>query len=292
MSDVSRNIDYCHQPCQPISAIGIVTFETMSQDLLYIDFDALEKRFLEIQDSFQKAKPFRFVSFDGLFHTNQLEQILRGYPRIEDGKWDGTTYINQKNKFQKSRFEEGSTMQKVFGELNSTQFINWLQRLTQFDEPILADPKLFGGGLHQSINGAFLNVHVDYNIHPETKFHRRLNVIVYMNENWKDEYEGHLELWDLTNDQKNQIARISPSLNRCVIFETNEISFHGHPTPLNTPAGINRKSLATYYYTETRPTHEVSTEHNTIYVNTEGVGGKLKQFNSGIKAFLERINKR
>ena len=150
---------------------------------------------------------------------------------------------------------------------------------------------MFGGGLHQSIKGAYLNVHVDYNIHPTTQFHRRLNVIIYMNKDWKDEYEGHLELWDLTENKQELIGKFAPAYNRCVIFETNEISFHGHPKPLNAPNGINRKSIATYYYTETRSENEIAEKHNTIYVNTEGLNGSVKRLSSGVKAFLERINK-
>jgi hypothetical protein len=76
-----------------------------------------------------------------------------------------------------------------------------------------------------------------------------------------------------------------------VMIETNEISFHGHPKKLNTPDGINRKSIAVYYYTKDRNDIISAPEHNTIYVNTEGVSGSVKRINSGIKAFLERINK-
>ncbi len=249
----------------------------------------LKHRARSIKKDFQSAKPFRFVSFDGIFKDERIDEILDEYPKINDD-WNGTTYINQKNKFQKSEFEPSSTMQNVFDELNSPVFVNWLQIITEIKEPILSDPTLFGGGLHQSVNGAFLNVHVDYNIHPETKHHRRLNVIVYMNNDWQDQYEGHLELWDLSNGKKDQIARIAPNLNRCVIFETNEISFHGHPAPLKTPKGINRKSIATYYYSKVRPVQEVSDKHNTIYVNTRGFGGQVKLLSSGIKALLERIN--
>ena len=157
---------------------------------------------------------------------------------------------------------------------------------------MIADPELFGGGLHQSIKGAFLNVHIDYNFHPKTKHHRRLNVLIYMNKNWGDEYEGHLELWDINETRQNLLEKISPKFNRCVIFETNDVSFHGHPKPLNIPDGMSRKSLATYYYTKTRPSSEISADHNTIFVNTEGSQGHVKRFKSGIKVFLERINKK
>lgn len=257
----------------------------------YLNQTLLDTEFAAIKSNFNAAKPFRYVSFDGIFEPDMAELIHAAYPKIEEGKWDGTTYINQKNKFQKTRFEPNSVLEQVFGELNSRQFLDWLQQLTGLEDEIMGDPELFGGGLHQSVNGAFLNVHVDYNIHPTTNFHRRVNVIVYMNKDWKDEYEGHLELWDLTNGKKNQIARIAPEFNRCVIFETNEISFHGHPKALNTPVGVNRKSLATYYYTKSRPAAEIAASHNTIYVNTEGVSGKVKQLNAGVKALLERINK-
>jgi Rps23 Pro-64 3,4-dihydroxylase Tpa1-like proline 4-hydroxylase len=151
---------------------------------------------------------------------------------------------------------------------------------------------LFGGGLHQSVKGAVLNVHIDYNLHPKTKFHRRCNLIIFMNKNWQDKYEGHLELWDFVNHKNGRlIEKISPVFNRAVIFETNEVSFHGHPHKLNTPDGMNRKSIATYYYTKTRPESEVASEHNTVYKNVNGLNGGINRFKNGLKALFERIGK-
>ena len=113
-----------------------------------------------------------------------------------------------------------------------------------------------------------------------------------MNKNWKDKYEGHLELWDFVNHKNGKrIEKISPVFNRAVIFETNEISFHGHPHKLNTPDGINRKSIATYYYTKTRPENEVASEHNTVYKNVNGLNGGINRFKNGLKALFERIRK-
>lgn len=256
----------------------------------FIDIHNLEKRLNEIKQDFQSKKPFRYTSFENFFNPQAAEAILREYPSIEEGAWDGTTYINQKNKFQKTKFDKDSLFDKVFRELNSTVFTNWLSRVSGIQE-LKGDPELFGGGLHQSVKGAFLNVHVDYNLHPTTRQHRRLNVLVYMNKDWREEYEGHVELWDLTGEKQVLLDSIAPLFNRCVIFETNEISFHGHPRPLNTPRGVSRKSLATYYYSEERPGNEIAPEHNTIYVNTEGVGGHVKKLSSVAKALLERINK-
>ncbi len=255
-----------------------------------IDFQSLQDRSDLIAESFQKATPFHYTMFEGFFTGDAAELIHEEYPTIRDGMWDGTTYIDQKNKFQKTSFEPGSVFEKAFDELNSDKFLQWLQKISGIDQ-LMGDPELFGGGLHQSINGAFLNVHVDYNIHSKTKFHRRLNVLVYMNKFWKEEYEGFLELWDLSNNHKNLLAKYAPSYNRCVIFETNEISFHGHPKPLNTSNGISRKSMATYYYTKTRPANEIFDSHNTKYINTEGSVGQVRRFMAGVKAFVERIKK-
>lgn len=254
----------------------------------YINFDSLQKRLNGIQIDFQSKKPFHYTVFENFFSQEMANHIHDSYPTIQNDSWDGTTYIDQKNKFQKTAFESGSIFNGVFKELNSPEFLKWLESVTGINN-LLGDVDLFGGGLHQSIKGAFLNVHVDYNIHPKTKFHRRLNVLVYMNKDWKDEYEGHLELWHLTDEHKVLLEKVSPQFNRCVIFETNEISYHGHPKPLKTPANVNRKSLATYYYTSGRPDDETVSEHNTIYVNTEGITGQVKRFSSAIKAFFERI---
>lgn len=256
----------------------------------YINLERLSKNLDGIRSTFQSERPFRYTVIEAFFNPEKAEFMYANYPRITDDVWDGTTYIDQKNKFQKTTFETGSWMEKVFGELNSLRFTRWLEELTGIKE-ILPDDTLLGGGLHQSCAGAFLNVHIDYNQHHTTKLHRRLNVLVYLNKDWKDNYEGHLELWDLTKSNGKMIKKIAPTFNRCVIFETNEVSFHGHPKPLSTPPGVTRKSIATYYYTASRPVQEIAPEHNTIYVNTEGVRGQAKRLRSGMKALLERIDK-
>ena len=153
----------------------------------FINLPLLEERLHELKSTYQSAKPYRYLVIENFLYEEQAAFIHQSYPTIQDGKWDGTTYLDQRNKFQKRKFEENSVMDKVFKELNSPIFLNWLENLTEMDEPLLADPELFGGGLHQSTNGAFLNVHVDYNIHPETNYHRRLNVLIYLNHDWKDE---------------------------------------------------------------------------------------------------------
>lgn len=259
---------------------------TMEEEL--IDFARLETHLASLQQQWNAPeRPFRYLVYDNFFRPTAAEQILAAYPPVTRGEWDGTTYINQQNKFACTQFgPDQQLLQQVFAELNGPRFVAVLEQLTGIKD-LLGDDELFGGGLHQSITGAFLDVHVDFNYHRTTKHHRRLNVIVYMNPDWQPEYNGYLELWDMS--KKEQLEAIAPTFNRCVVFETNEVSFHGHPKPLATPEGVTRKSLATYYYTATRPAAEIAGEHNTVYVNTEGAGGVVKNLRSALKAALERV---
>ncbi|MCS7018655.1 MAG: 2OG-Fe(II) oxygenase [Cytophagales bacterium] len=251
-----------------------------------IDYQLLESRKDALKAQWLAAKPFHYVVFENFFKPEAAELILQHYPDVTQQGWEHTTYINQKNKFVMTEFEPGSILQQTFDELNGKKLLTIVEYITGIQD-LIADPQLFGGGLHQSTKGAFLDVHVDFNYHPQTHYHRRMNILVYMNKDWKPEYNGYLELWDMST--KKQIEYIEPKFNRCVIFETNEISFHGHPKPLNTPPHVSRKSIAAYYYTKTRPESEIAADHNTIYVNTEGAQGLVKNFLSGIKALGERI---
>ena len=84
-------------------------------------------------------------------------------------------------------------------------------------------------------------------MHPyKHDWHRRINVLIYLNEKWDDNWGGQLELWD--KKMKNCVIKISPIFNRCVIFNTDYNSFHGHPEPMTCPKNIYRKSIALYYY--------------------------------------------
>lgn len=169
----------------------------------------------------------------------------------------------------------------------SDEFKNLISSICNIPQ-LISDPELVGGGLHQIMNGGYLDVHVDYNFHPQTKLHRRLNLLLYLNKDWKQEYEGYLELWDM--DAKKQLDAIAPIFNRAVIFETNEISYHGHPRPLNMPPDVMRKSLAVYYYSKEREESEVAIEHNTIYRQTTGLKGYVKTSLSALVALDERAS--
>jgi Rps23 Pro-64 3,4-dihydroxylase Tpa1-like proline 4-hydroxylase len=158
----------------------------------------------------------------------------------------------------------GDGTRNLLAQFNSSAFIDFLQELTGIGG-LVPDPHLYGGGLHQIVRGGHLNVHVDFNRHPVTDLERRLNLLLYLNRDWQDEYGGALELWN--RDMSRSEARILPYFNRCVVFSTTDHSFHGHPDPLACPEDRTRKSLALYYYSKGRP-EEGDAElqaHNTLF---------------------------
>jgi hypothetical protein len=135
----------------------------------------------------------------------------------------------------------------VVDELNSDAFVHWLSQLTGIPK-LVSDEILEGGGLHQSAAGGFLNVHTDFsNHHYHTNWRRQVNLILYLNPHWQQQWGGALELWD--REMRRCVTKVPPLFNEALIFRTDEISYHGFPEPLSCPAGEARKSLALYYYT-------------------------------------------
>jgi Rps23 Pro-64 3,4-dihydroxylase Tpa1-like proline 4-hydroxylase len=136
---------------------------------------------------------------------------------------------------------------------------------------LLPDPYYTGGGLHQIRPGGLLEVHADFSYHTKLRLDRRINVLIYLNKDWKEEYGGHFELWD--REVTRAVKKILPIFNRCAIFSTTSTSFHGHPLPLACPADRNRKSIATYYYSNGRPeeTSELTHRHEVAFQERPGV---------------------
>jgi len=179
-----------------------------------------------------------------------FQQSVNSFPSVQEKIWDRYDYKYQV-KLACNRIDQiGSPLNEILIALNAGPFLQLLEKLTG-EKGLISDPYLVGGGLHQIEPGGSLSVHADFIQPPHLKFYRRLNLLIYLNPDRPEEYGGNLEFWDSKMSQC--VKSISPVGNRCVIFTTTASSFHGHPHPLKSPAGVNRKSLAVYYYTLERP---------------------------------------
>jgi Rps23 Pro-64 3,4-dihydroxylase Tpa1-like proline 4-hydroxylase len=213
-------------------------------------------------EEYQKAEPFPHVVIDGAAYEPKLRQAMHDFPKKNDQTW--WVYDNvfeKKLAFDKVHMLPDS-IKRFLVECNSAPFIDFLETLTGITG-LVPDMTYAGGGLHQIQRGGKLDVHCDFNWHGRLQLHRRINVIMYLNEDWKLEYMGQLELWPA--DMSARMKVIAPFFNRMVIFNTTDFSPHGHPVPLECPIEMTRKSFALYYYTASRPEHEIKPAHRTIY---------------------------
>ncbi len=174
---------------------------------------------------------------------------------------DGS-YAQREKRWLSSPVAVKPVIRRLYWELNSADFLECLEILTGI-QGLIPDPHLFGGGLHETRTGGYLNVHADFNKHPWFRLDRRLNLLVYLNPGWQPEWGGDLELWE--RDLSACVKTVSPLAGRAVLFSTTRDSFHGHPHPLACPEGVSRKSLALYYYSHGRPEGEDPSEHKTIW---------------------------
>jgi hypothetical protein len=217
-----------------------------------------------LRDAYRSADPFPHIVLDGLFDAAALEPVLEDFPRPEETRWlEFDSPTEKKLGFYHERSTISPRVRAVLDALNGFEMLLWLEALSGIDG-LIPDPYFGGGGIHQIEPGGFLKVHADFNVHPKLQLDRRMNMLVYMNKDWREEWGGHLELWDASATECR--ARIAPLFNRTVIFSTTDTSFHGHPHPLQSPPGVTRKSVSLYYYTAGRPDSERSAPHDTIFV--------------------------
>jgi hypothetical protein len=213
--------------------------------------------------SYRSAEPFPHTVIDDFFDPSVLDEVLREFPGPDAIEWREFDAYHEIKLASRTEDQLGASTRALVHRLNSSPFVAFLEEVTGI-EGLLPDPHLEGGGLHQIMPGGKLGVHADFNRSLRLKLDRRLNVLVYLNEDWKEEYGGHLELWD--REMKRCVKRVLPIKNRMVIFSTSDFSYHGHPEPLTCPPGRSRKSVALYYYTNGRPAEELrSGSHSTLF---------------------------
>jgi hypothetical protein len=205
--------------------------------------------------SYVGAEPYPHICLDGLFDAALISRVAAEFPEL-GGKGDiRFDDPNQLKLASRGEYRFGPVTREFVHYLHSQPFLEFLSALTGI-EGLIPDPYFIGGGFHEIKRGGFLKIHADFNKHPDLGLDRRLNLLIYLNEDWEESYGGHFELWD--KEMKRCVKKFLPVFNRMVIFSTTDISYHGHPDPLNCPEGRSRRSLALYYYTNGRPRGEVS----------------------------------
>jgi hypothetical protein len=196
---------------------------------------------------YRENSPFPHIHLADFLEPDFAWAAAEEFPKPNTDAWTQYKHANENKLGLAKRALFPPHLGAVTDELNSPAFVSLLSRLTGIPG-LIPDPSLEGGGLHQSARGGFLNIHTDFsNHHYHKHWRRRVNLILYLNDGWRDEWGGAIEFWETS--MRRRIAKYAPQLNRAVIFTTDERSLHGFPEPLRCPENVSRKSLALYYYT-------------------------------------------
>jgi Rps23 Pro-64 3,4-dihydroxylase Tpa1-like proline 4-hydroxylase len=212
----------------------------------YLALDAGECRNLghSLAERYRNAEPFPYVVIDDFLDPDVLRTVATNFPSSTNKQYFDRQQERLKYQYQPHQVSSG-LVRNLFAELNSQAFLGFLEEMTGV-AGLIPDPHFEGGGLHETKRGGHLGVHADFNIHDQLRLERRLNLLIYLNEDWEEDFGGQLELWN--KDMSQCAVRVDPIFGRAVIFSTDLDSFHGHPDPLNCPPDRSRRSIATYYY--------------------------------------------
>ena len=223
----------------------------------------------DLATAFQQARPFRHVVIDDFLTPDFCAEICEQFPAFtESHAIDENEQVGGKATREKVR-ALGDAFCKSDDLMQAPAFLALIERITGV-AGLHYDPYYFGGGTHENLEGQDLDAHIDFNYHPVSNQHRRLNLIIYLNPEWEDAWGGSLQLHrdPYLEPSEDEVVTLTPLMNRCVIFETNEHSWHGFQR-ISLPEdkkGLSRKSFAVYFYTDLRPPDELADTHSTVYV--------------------------
>lgn len=235
-------------------------------------WSSLMDRAESLRDSYGTAEPFPHTVMDSFLPEDVAVQAARD---LEVSR-SSTKWHQFKSRDENKRATlpghaldgQTPTVQAVLRALNDPRMVDALAVMSQ-TEDLEADPTYLGGGVHRIDPGGHLGIHADFNRHPTTRRFRRLNLLIYLNRDWSEEWGGDLELW--SQDMGCCVVKVPPVLNRAVLFNTTTTSFHGHPRPLACPVGRSRLSVAAYYYSPHQGGQRVR-PHSTLF-RTPGISG-------------------
>lgn len=191
--------------------------------------------------------PFSHIALDDFLDPALLDGVLEDIACLPEAE---SSFNRPQERLKTSYAPEALPphTRNLFWFFNSRPFIAFLEKLTGI-LGLMGDPYYLGGGIHRVGNGGHLDIHADFNHVKKLNLERRLNVLIYLNKEWKSEYGGQFEIWDRL--MSTRMKSFEPLFNRCVVFTTDSNSYHGNPTPVNHPGGQPRLSMALYYYTAT-----------------------------------------
>jgi dTDP-glucose 4,6-dehydratase len=229
-----------------INFFDLFLTERLNNKLDYFgDWIKDDTKLAELNSKFINAEPFENIIIPNFLNESFAEKIFKEFPTdITSGTW--YEYNNPiEKKFANDKINTmPRCIKKLFNLLSCKEVIDKIHLLSGIDK-LDYDPYLHGAGIHIHPRGGKLDMHLDYEKHPYLDKERKLNIILYMSKEWKEEWNGETQLWD--KDLSNCIIKSPVVFNTALIFKTNETSWHGLPEEIVCPENEFRKSVAYYY---------------------------------------------
>lgn len=219
----------------------------LDPDTLLADTTAVREIGKSHADRYQSGQPYNHICLDDFLPPEIIARVKADIATLPEAERTfARAQENLKSSYNPERLPEYT--RNLFHAFNSRAFILFLEEMTGI-EGLIPDPYFMGAGIHKTLNGGHLDIHADFNLHGKMNVERRLNVLIYLNDDWQEDWGGCFEIWD--RDMTGKVARFAPIKNRMVCFSTGSDTFHGNPEPVNHPNGEPRQSIALYYYTAT-----------------------------------------
>ena len=207
---------------------------------------------LRSKEQYQNNNVINYLVVDDFLETSFAQLVATEHRDVSQHSWIEYSHYNQKKFGVTDVSLMGLNTRNLIEELSSAPFMSWLCDVTGFND-LVFDYDLDRGGLHRIERGGFLKIHTDERSHVKhMDWMRCINMLLFLSPDYQEFRGGNLDLWD--NKKRTLIESIQPKFNRCVIFGSDENSFHGHPTPLNCPENSARRSLALYYFQKSNKT--------------------------------------
>lgn len=235
----------------------------------------LQKKIMDnYRKTFSEANPYPFIVIDNFLDTAFLKQVEEELRTMDESNWydksSNFSHINNEKDFYGQtkkialniRNQIPCKSKAIIELFESKEMINFIENITNIPD-LQSDDALLGGGIHRTKRDGHLSIHADFNLHPTTNKHRRVNALLYLNSEWNPSFNGELEIW--SKDMMKREHKIEPLFNRLVLFKITDDAFHGHPEPWKGPLEYPRLSFAFYYYTDNRPEEEKAPFHWALW---------------------------
>ena len=192
-----------------------------------------------------------------------LETVRAMKQECNNCNWEKEFTRANSRMIEKSDIDDCPVATDVKNQLSSKSFLRWMGDITGHHD-LIPDPYMVGAGYMRCGRGDSLKIHTDFNFNNDIKLYRMMSLIVYLNEEWQDEWNGDLQFWDF--EKKGCINRYYPRAGRMLLWRYHRLGFHGHPEPLACPNNIYRDGFRMFYYVSEQAGYKLEKNpHRSLY---------------------------